>query len=118
MIDHFNLPVADLECSSQFYSAVLKSLDMKLLMHDKDAVGFGKEFWEFGIVLEPNNTTKIHLAFVASRREQVRRFHSNALKAGGLDNGSPGLRPEYSPSYYSAYIIDPDGHNIEAVCRY
>ena len=117
MIDHFNLPVSNLARSSNFYEAALASLEMQLLVRDAEAIGFGKNTWEFGIVQESKVLIQMHVAFVANSREEVRNFYAAALEAGGLDNGSPGLRIEYAPSYYSAYVLDPDGHNIEAVCR-
>ena len=117
MIDHFNLPVSNLERSANFYEVTLASLNIELLMRDGDAVGFGKNTWEFGIVHESRELIQMHCAFIAHSQEEVRRFYAAALEAGGIDNGVPGLRTEYAPSYYSAYVLDPDGHNIEAVCR-
>lgn len=118
MIDHFNLPVSDLKLSSDFYEVTLANLSVPLLMRDKDAIGFGNNAWEFGIVEESREIIKMHVAFVANSRQNVQKFYAAALQAGGTDNGSPGLRVEYGPSYYSAYVLDPDGHNIEAVCRF
>jgi predicted lactoylglutathione lyase len=117
MIDHFNLPVSDLSRSSKFYQSTLSPLNMSLLLQDGDAIGFGIDNWEFGIVSASNPFPNMHVAFVAKTHVQVEAFFSAARKAGGIDNGKPGLRTEYGPCYYSAYIIDPDGHNIEAVCR-
>ena len=117
MLDHVNLPVSNLKRSTGFYERVLKTLDMPLLMIDNDAVGFGKNTWEFGVVKVSQAIVPMHLAFVAVSHEAVQRFHSTALKAGGQDKGSPGFRPEYGSAYYAAYVIDPDGHNVEVVCR-
>ncbi|MFT5503798.1 MAG: putative lactoylglutathione lyase [Gammaproteobacteria bacterium] len=117
MIDHFNLPVSNLSHSSKFYQSILNHLNVHLLFQDSDAIGFGKEIWQFGIVLEPNPITSMHVAFVASTHAQVEDFFLGALAAGGIDNGKPEFRIEYEPCYYSTYIIAPDGHNIEAVCR-
>lgn len=117
MIDHFNLPVSDLERSADFYKVVLSTLSMQLLMQAKDVVGFGKDSWEFGIVRESRPLVQLHIAFIADTHVQVESFYTAAMKAGGLDNGAPGFRAEYGPSYYSAYVFDPDGHNIEAVYR-
>jgi len=116
MIDHFNLPVENIETSARFYEPVLSTLGITLLARDKDAIGFGNDTWEFGIVAE-SVVTRVHFAFVANSREQVREFYTTALEAGGHDNGSPGVRPEYGSTYYCAYVLDPDGHNVEAVCR-
>ena len=117
MLDHFNLPVSNLEKSTEFYQPILKTLGINILMQDQNAVGFGVDAWEFGIVLESGQIAKIHLAFQATCHEQVEKFYAAAISAGGLDNGAPGLRPEYSSAYYSAYVLDPDGHNLEAVFR-
>ncbi len=117
MIDHTNLPVSNLAVSSEFYESVLSCLGMQLLLHDNDAIGFGVNTWEFGIVQETRDLVEIHIAFAANNQKQVQSFHATALEAGGIDNGGPGLRPNYGATYYSAYVIDPDGHNIEAVCR-
>ncbi len=117
MIDHFNLPVSDLKRSADFYEVTLAELGVPLLMRDRDAIGFGRNTWQFGIVQESIELIPMHVAFVAASREEVRKFYAAALQVGGSDNGSPGLRLKYEPSYYSAYVLDPDGHNIEAVCR-
>ncbi len=117
MLDHFNLPVSDLEQSTAFYQAVLAPLNMTLIMRDGDAVGFGMNTWAFGLVRTVQPVTPIHLAFSALTCEAVREFYAAALKAGGRDNGKPGLRVQYGPAYFAAYNLDPDGHNVEAVCR-
>ncbi len=118
MLDHFNLPVSKLEKSIVFYETILKTLNMQLLLRDGDAVGFGKNSWEFGIVQTTQNFVPIHLAFSAASHEEVCSFYKAAMEVGGIDNGHPGIREEYGPRYYAAYILDPDGHNVEAVCRY
>jgi catechol 2,3-dioxygenase-like lactoylglutathione lyase family enzyme len=117
MIDHFNLPVADLERSSAFYSSVLAALGHPLLMRDGQAVGFGAGAWRFGVVETEAAFPLMHVAFAAKSRAEVDRFHAAAMAAGGRDNGAPGVRAHYDPNYYAAYVADPDGHNIEAVCR-
>jgi predicted lactoylglutathione lyase len=87
-------------------------------MEGPDFVGFGREarpqFW-IGTGQAP--TTRLHLAFTARSRAEVRAFYEAAIAAGGADNGPPGLRPNYHPNYYGAFVIDPNGHNIEAVCH-
>lgn len=117
MLDHVNLPVSDLDRSRTFYELILKPLNLDFLVQDGDAVGFGKETWEFGVAEESGHIVPIHLAFCAESHEVVDRFYAIAIESGGQDNGPPGRRKEYGELYYSAYIIDPDGHNIEAVCR-
>src|SRR5689334_25411889 len=86
-------------------------------MTDGDAVGFGADTWAFGIVAAKLPLPHLHLACRATSREAVDQFFQAALIAGGRSNGSPGIRTAYDPSYYAAFVLDPDGHNIEAVCR-
>lgn len=117
MIDHVNLPVTDLESSARFYEAVLKCLGLNALVKSPEVVGFGASHWEFGIVVADGDFPSMHVAFVADTRQQVHRFYDVSLQAGGQDNGAPGPRPEYGASYYAAYVLDPNGHNVEAVCR-
>jgi catechol 2,3-dioxygenase-like lactoylglutathione lyase family enzyme len=117
MIDHFNLPVSDLAGSRRFYERVLGPLGFRSLMRDGDAVGFGVDTWAFGIVATPRPIPKLHLAFRADSRDAVDHFFREAIDAGGQPNGLPGIRAAYDPAYYAAFVIDPDGHNIEAVCR-
>lgn len=117
MIDHFNLPVVDLSRSQAFYEAVLAPLGYKLLARDGDAVGFGRDHWAFGIIKTSESIPKMHFAFGAETRTQVGAFFDAALAAGGKNNGPPRIRPNYDPNYYAAFVLDPEGHNIEAVCR-
>ncbi len=118
IIDHIGFGVSDIERSKEFYIKCLEPLGIKILAEEGSNVGFGKDakapFW-FG----PNSdaSRKIHLAFVAENRAQVDEFHKAAIAAGGKDNGPPGIREIYHPSYYAAFVFDPDGHNIEAVCH-
>ena len=118
IIDHVGIAVADLARSKAFYGKALAPLGIGLIMEVEGAAGFGREgkpeFW-FGQETGPK--TRSHVAFLAASREDVRRFHEAALAAGGTDNGAPGLRPHYHASYYGAFVLDPDGHNIEAVCH-
>lgn len=118
MYDHIGLRVKDLTVSQPFYEAVLASLGHVLGFHDKSQAGFGPPgapaFW-----LHASSNTKVggtHVAFRASNHSQVDAFYKAGLKAGARDNGSPGLRPDYSPTYYAAFLLDPDGNNVEAVC--
>ena len=117
MIDHFNLSISDLEPSQRFYERVLEPLGYHFLIRDGAAAGFGRDVWSFGIVVAVPPLPRLHVAFEAASRSQVDHFFAAALSAGATPNGSPGIRPEYDPNYYAAFVHDPDGHNIEAVCR-
>jgi catechol 2,3-dioxygenase-like lactoylglutathione lyase family enzyme len=116
MIDHMTLTVRDLERSKTFYTRALAPLGYGILMSFEEMVGFGDEvkpyFWikQGGLPTPP-----MHIAFRARERAAVDAFHAAALAAGGRDEGKPGLRVHYHPNYYGAFIIDPDGHPIEAV---
>ena len=125
MLDHIGLAVADMERSKAFYEAALKPLGIGLVMEVTAAqtggeahAGFGAEekpfFW-IGTGAKPKGGA--HVAFTARERAQVEAFHRAAMGAGGRDNGPPGLRPHYHPNYYGAFVLDPDGNNIEAVCH-
>jgi catechol 2,3-dioxygenase-like lactoylglutathione lyase family enzyme len=122
MIHHIDIAVADLPRSRAFYSAVLAPLGLAAAIEfTRDGcrlVGFGTlpdpEFW----IRDGGPMGKrLHVAFLANTRAAVDTFHAAALAAGGMDNGAPGLRPRYAEHWYAAFILDPDGHNIEAVCR-
>ena len=118
IIDHIGLSVSDYEKSKAFYTLSLAPLGIEPVMEIEGWAGFGKqgkpEFW-FGFDGQPH--TPMHIAFSAENREQVDRFYEAAIAAGGKDNGKPGIREIYHPDYYGAFIFDPDGHNIEAVCH-
>ncbi|MFM2303869.1 MAG: hypothetical protein RLZZ135_1279 [Cyanobacteriota bacterium] len=119
MIDHTGINVSNFENSKDFYTKALAPLDYKLITEFGDAMaGFGIEgeadFW---MMRGEVNTPRIHIAFRAQTREMVQAFHTAALAIGGRDNGAPGLRPQYHSNYYAAFVFDPDGHNIEAVCH-
>ncbi|WP_428029608.1 VOC family protein [Ancylobacter sp.] len=109
LIDHISLVVADFEASRRFYAAVLDVLGVPVV--EGDGYFFADEL--FVSPGEPT-TGRAHLAFQAADEETVRRFHAAALAAGGRDNGAPGLR-DYHPGYYAAFVLDPEGNNIEAV---
>jgi catechol 2,3-dioxygenase-like lactoylglutathione lyase family enzyme len=125
MIDHTGIGVADVSRSSAFYDAVLGALGMRRLLEmpeneGSDGVGYGVDFPVFWIDRFHPHSVKQHTAFVAKSRAAVDAFHSAALRAGGTDNGAPGYRDTskgYPPGYYAAFVLDPDGNNIEAVCR-
>ena len=118
MFDHVGFPVRDLAKSKAFYAAALAPLDVGVAMETPVAVAFGKagkpQLW-FGT--SPSPPTGIHLAITAANRAEVRAFYAAAMAAGATDNGAPGLRPHYHPNYYGAFVLDPDGHNVEAVCH-
>lgn len=117
MIDHIGIPVSDVARSKQFFVAALAPLGYKVIMDVGEAVGMGAEagphFW-FGKA-KPGSPS--HIAFSASDRSLVDAFYRAAIAAGGRDNGKPGIRAQYHPNYYGAFVFDPDGNNIEAVCR-
>ena len=119
MIDHAGFGVSDYARSKAFYERALAPLGITLIMEVMEAAaGFGEAgkpfFW-----LEERRTpvTEVHVAFLAKDRATVDAFHAAALEAGGTDNGAPGLRELYHPTYYGAYVLDPDGNNVEAVCH-
>ena len=117
MIDHIAIAVADLNRSKQFFTAALAPLGYKVIFDLQNAVGMGSQgFPAFWIDGGPPRGPS-HLAFAASNRAVVDEFHRAALAAGGRDNGHPGLRTQYHPNYYAAFVFDPDGNNIEVVCR-
>jgi len=126
MIDHTGVTVADFPASRAFYESALAPLGLIKVMElgpeitgGVHTAGFGAahkpEFWisSAGKAVE----AAVHIAFRATSRAQVDAFHAAALAAGARDNGAPGLRPHYHPNYYGAFVLDPDGHNIEAVCH-
>jgi catechol 2,3-dioxygenase-like lactoylglutathione lyase family enzyme len=118
IIDHIGLAVSDYEQSKVFFTQALTPLGIGLVLEVEGWAGFGRngkpEFW-FGTHSQKQNP--MHIAFLAENRAQVRAFHAAALRAGGTDNGAPGIRTLYHPDYYGAFVIGPDGHNVEAVCH-
>jgi catechol 2,3-dioxygenase-like lactoylglutathione lyase family enzyme len=115
MLDHIMLRVKDYAESKRFYDAVLGTLSYRMLMEFGEGGGYGDEMPEFWIGAAPDPNPRMHIAFTAKSRAQVDAFHAKALELGAQDNGAPGLRPEYHANYYGAFVIDPNGHNIEAV---
>lgn len=132
MLDHIGLPVSDFATSRAFYVAALAPLGLSVVMEVSAQetgagahAGFGQGSKPFFWISSSTSSAKsgaaeshVHVAFAAESRAQVDAFHAAALAAGGRDNGVPGLRPHYHPHYYGAFILDPDGHNIEAVCHH
>ena len=111
LFDHVHLVFANLESSRRFYGAVVGSLGLPLQIVDGPGFFYADELF---VSQGAAKCSTVHLAFQAADRECVQRFHRAALAAGGVDNGPPGERP-YHPGYYAAYVLDPDGNNIEAV---
>ena len=124
MIDHVGFPVSNYPRSKAFYLQALAPLGYALVMevqqgeNDSPAAGFGAngkpDFWIGG---EGGLNRPMHIAITAKDRAAVDAFYRAVLAAGGKDNGAPGLRPQYHPNYYAAFVFDPDGHNVEAVCH-
>ncbi len=115
MLDHIMIRVKDYAASKRFYDAVLGTLGYRMLMEFGEGGGYGDDMPQFWIGASPDPNPRIHIAFQAKSRAQVDAFHAKALELGAQDNGAPGLRPEYHENYYGAFVIDPNGHNIEAV---
>lgn len=118
VVDHVSLGVSDLARSREFYRHALTPLGFSELGQWREGaseVTFGLEEADDFAISTAYAVGGAHVAFAADRRDQVDAFYEAALKAGGRDNGHPGLRPEYSPGHYGAFVLDPDGHNIEAV---
>jgi catechol 2,3-dioxygenase-like lactoylglutathione lyase family enzyme len=118
VLDHIVVNVGDLKRSKAFYGEALAALGHELLIEYPGTAGFGSdrkpEFW---IRAAESAHEPVHIAFAAPDRATVDAFHEAALKAGATDNGRPGIREIYHPSYYGAFVLDPDGHNVEAVCH-
>ena len=119
MLDHVTIGVSDLERAKQFYDRALEPLGISRLYAEAERfAGYGvspKAF--FWIGTRGAGKTGAHIAFTATDRLTVDRFYQAAISAGATDNGAPGLRPHYHANYYGAFVLDPDGHNIEAVCH-
>jgi catechol 2,3-dioxygenase-like lactoylglutathione lyase family enzyme len=118
VLDHLGITVSDLATSKAFYTAALRPLGYELMMEPVPSVcGFGAggkpDFW----LREGNVGGAVHVAFGSDDRPTVDAFHEAALAAGGRDNGGPGVREIYHPQYYGAFVLDPDGNNVEAVCH-
>ena len=118
ILDHLGVAVADFAASRAFYTAALAPLGIGVIAEGEGWAMLGRDgkgaFWFGAYGTQPGH---IHLAFAAADRAMVRAFHAAALAAGGTDNGAPGLRPNYHPDYYAAFVTDLNGHNIEAVCH-
>ena len=119
MFDHVSIGVADVARSKKFYDAALRPLGFTLLSDGESSLGYGEksvQLW-LGATKKPvkaDMDSGLHFCFLAKDRAAVDAFHAAALKAGGKDNGKPGVRADYGPKYYAAFAIDPDGYRIEA----
>lgn len=119
MLHHISIGVRDLDLAGRFYDAALGALGFRRVFEDETAIGYGLVDGEDLLCLKLRENAQppgggFHLAFAAPSRLAVQAFHQAALKVGGRDNGAPGLRPDYGQHYYAAFLIDPDGHRIEA----
>lgn len=118
MFDHIGLGVSNYAESKGFFLKALQPLGVGIVMEGEHGLGIGQRgkpaLWLFETSEKP---APLHLAFTAESRKQVQEFYAAALAAGGKDNGAPGLRLHYHPNYYGAFVIGPDGHNVEAVCH-
>jgi catechol 2,3-dioxygenase-like lactoylglutathione lyase family enzyme len=122
MIDHVSIGVRDLTRAKRFYDAALKPLGYTCLSEMEGSLGYGGSmiaFWVSAVdrPVSPDMNSGLHFSFTALTPASVDAFHHAALAAGGRDNGRPGTRTEYSPGYYAAFVIDPDGYRIEAHCE-
>jgi catechol 2,3-dioxygenase-like lactoylglutathione lyase family enzyme len=123
MIDHIILKVSDFKASKGFYLKALGAIGHKASPEfpwpktKSKGIGFGPKDMEFFIVHDKAVKPSVHVAFRVSSRAKVKAFYKAAMAAGGLDNGAPELSPQYGPNYFSAYVFDPDGHNLEVVCH-
>ncbi len=119
MFDHVVFSVTDYESAKTFVLKALEPLGVRLVSEGSLGIELCRRDNNSSLCIrrEPEKTAHLHLAFTADNRSQVDQFYSAALSAGGQDNGAPGLRPQYHPNYYAAFVIGPDGHNIEAVCH-
>jgi catechol 2,3-dioxygenase-like lactoylglutathione lyase family enzyme len=118
MYDHIGLKVKDVAASIRFYKAALGGLGYVLCSQDESGAGFGPQgepaLWLY--LANGKAPGGVHVALRAPDRAAVDKFHQDGMKAGGRDHGAPGLRADYSPKYYAAFLLDPDGNNVEAVC--
>lgn len=124
MIDHTGLSVSNFEAAKAYYDAALAPLGASMLMkvpmeytNGVQVGGYGRERPTFWLHEGEKQVPPVHVAFTANSRAEVDAFYAAAIAAGGTDNGGPGLRPHYHPDYYGAFVRDPDGNNIEAVCH-
>jgi catechol 2,3-dioxygenase-like lactoylglutathione lyase family enzyme len=121
MFDHVSIGVADIARAKRFYESALKPLGYSLLSDGETSLGYGKDAVGLWILksdrpVAPDSQSGLHFCFAAPDAKSVAAFHKAALAAGGSDNGKPGVRTDYAPDYYAAYVVDPDGYRLEAYC--
>jgi catechol 2,3-dioxygenase-like lactoylglutathione lyase family enzyme len=117
VIDHIALDVRDLEKSRRFYEQTLRPLGYGIVSESDSFCGLGSENQTKLGLRSGGSSGPVHFAFTAPDRPTVNAFHEAAIRAGGRDNGQPGVRAQYHESYYAAFVLDPDGNNVEAVCE-
>jgi len=122
MIDHISLGVRDIAKTKRFYDAALKPLGYTCLSEGAGSLGYGREAVALWISaterpVPADEQSGLHVCFTAPTRKSVEAFHAAALRSGGHDNGKPGVRKDYGPDYYAAFVVDPDGYRLEAYCN-
>jgi catechol 2,3-dioxygenase-like lactoylglutathione lyase family enzyme len=121
MFDHISIGVRDIAKTKRFYDAVLQPLGYKCLSEGETSLGYGRDavaLWILAVEhpVPAHEKSGLHFCFTAPTRKSVDSFHAAALKLGGRDNGTPGIRADYDPSYYAAFVVDPEGYRLEAYC--
>ena len=121
MIHHVSVGTRDVAAARRFYDAALAPLGYKCLAHSDEYLGYGADgpaFWVLNVKhpVAPNDASGLHVCFDAASRKAVDEFHAAATRAGGSDNGKPGLRKDYGENYYAAFVVDPAGYRLEAYC--
>jgi len=121
MISHVSIGVREVGKAGKFYDAALGALGYKRLYESAEAVGYGNDSPQLWLMkaehpVQADPASGLHFCFEAKKRADVDHFHASALKAGGKDNGKPGLRPDYGENYYAAFVVDPEGYRLEAYC--
>jgi len=117
-LGHIGLPVKDLSSSKKFYDSIIESIGLEFIDESETSVRYGEAgSARYYLHTRSSPVASIHVCFDVESREQVDNFYQAALKNGGRDHGAPGIRVDYSPTYYAAFVIDPDGNNIEVVFR-
>lgn len=121
MLDHVSIGAGDIARAKKFYDAALQPLGYRCLSEGADSLGYGQDAitWWIGASERPvpaHAASGLHFCFTAPTRDSVKAFHAAALRNGGRDNGKPGLRKDYGPDYYAAFVVDPDGYRLEAYC--
>lgn len=116
-LGHIGLPVKDIQASKAFYDAITPHVGLTLIDAHDDFVGYGEDdSYRFYVHTGRIPSSGSHVCFEVGSQDTVRAFYDAGLRAGGKDNGAPGIRGGYSPTYFAAFVLDPDGNNIEAVC--